>query len=936
MATKAEMEKLLKRVNITIDPNDIIPTIDRKKQEELKKEKTIEEFLLTNAECIDIKKLLTVIVKDLQELLKKYEEKNISKFLEDNTKRELENAIKFAKLYIKPNEKIVFITSDDGEELEITTSKEVIYGEKSQKQAEKYDKISGLIPNIDKETIKRIIDILDQMLNDDYTAKAIVFSMIYNALTKQGYTHDEIGEICSMAYKLDEKIEEFAEILDVEEFNKSLKWHLEATTIKENIDADKYVLFIIQRINEKLEQQEELKEDEINFLKNIETVLENVEETSKIKLQQGEKYSKKNIEQFLSKLNIETLEYATEEQLKNGEKLLEDTNGYEDYLKKEQLMELARIEGNLIFLAKNKKINNSNVLNIINKTEVSENTLVELCVNGNISVEQLEKYAEEKGFKIETVKRKIREKTFNNLNEIDIEDKNTWKLLSDEEKIQVIASIKEDESIKSIKEIEELYSSEKIAELYKEIYIEGNNERKSIYEGLIKIHNILGNKSSEEIINLLEEEFSNEMLLNLYVDGLLNAETLESYGGEELIEKAFEEGKLHSEDKIKIILKSTIKLTEEQVINYYQNGEITSGDIKDLYLQNKINLETLKKLNAILPEDEKIEAFINKEELLNLYKESRDRKKQEKQELYQRYRLLYQALKDEKLGEEILKNNKQFKEEDIVQLYKDNILDFKALIAFGGDKLANKMAIKGLLNPNDAKEFFRRQEGKDRIKEILKSPGMDDIEKMILIYSTYEDDKDMRDELVKYLSAQATDLKGEKNKRENKNSKKGKTAEIKTNTDPYERWKFFSALDKNYTKKYVDGYVIVNLSNTQKTIIEKMYKTYKGQIEPSYGVATFIIDTDEYLKIEEEVITENGFDISILRKTIKDNPNIASKITHHAPVRDNEGNERTSWGKRILKRIGGENLEQIYTEKELEEIEVCMQAVESSREEMEH
>jgi len=426
------------------------------------------------------------------------------------------------------------------------------------------------------------------------------------------------------------------------------------------------------------------------------------------------------------------------------------------------------------------------------------------------------------------------------------------------------------------------------------------------------------------------------MLLNLYKDTLINVETLENYGGEGLLQKAIEEGILHQEDKRKILLKSSIRFTEEQAIEFYKNKEIKSEDLKDMYLQDKINLEVLKKLNIILPEDEKVEGFLSKEELLNLYKQSRYRKEPEKQALYKRYRLLYQAFKEEKLGKEILKSNKQFREEDIVQLYKDNVLTFEVILAYGGDKLANKMAIQGLLNPSDAKEFFRRQEGKDKIKEILKNPGMSDIEKMILIYSTYEDDKDMRDELVKYLSAEASEFSREREKRETKNHKKSKTAEIKTNTDPYERWKFFSALDKNYTKKYVDGYVIVNLNNTQKTIIEKMYKTYKGQIVPSYGVATFVIDTDEYLKIEDEIITENGMNIAVLRKLIKENPETASKITHHAPVKDKQGNEKTSWGKRILQRIGGEDLEQIYTEEELSEIEICMKAVEASREELEH
>jgi len=391
MATISDIKTLLKKINLTIDSRQAVAALDRTKLDEVKVENRIENFLLTNAEYIDMRKLVTIIVKDLRLLLEEYKKADVSRLLEETIKQDLEEAIKFAKLYVKPDEKVLFIDSDIDEEFSITSCQEVIYGKKSLKDGKKYDRIAYLIPKEDQESIKRSINVLEQCFNDGYIARIIIFSAINNALIRQGYSLETINEICSTIKTIDEGMNEFLEILDVDEFNESLKWHLDADVIKENIDTDKYILFKIQRINEKLENQEEINEDEIIFLQIIDILIQDFEKNARIKIGQGEKYGIKQVEQFLSKLDVETLEYVTEEQLKSGEKLLQDTKGYEEYLKKEKLIELAEIEGNLLFLAKNNKLNNSTIFSILYKTEVSEDTLVELCVNGNISIEQLEK-----------------------------------------------------------------------------------------------------------------------------------------------------------------------------------------------------------------------------------------------------------------------------------------------------------------------------------------------------------------------------------------------------------------------------------------------------------------------------------------------------------------------------------------------------------------
>ena len=123
MATVREIQNLLKRVNITIDKEDVMDTIiTLEDTNDFYKEGEIEEFLLNNAQYINFKKLLVIIVKRRQELTNIYKQQKISPLLEKESEHELEKAIKFAKLYIKPGEFIkVNMVIDEKEKLVIDT-----------------------------------------------------------------------------------------------------------------------------------------------------------------------------------------------------------------------------------------------------------------------------------------------------------------------------------------------------------------------------------------------------------------------------------------------------------------------------------------------------------------------------------------------------------------------------------------------------------------------------------------------------------------------------------------------------------------------------------------------------------------------------------------------------------------------------------------------
>ena len=89
MATVREIQNLLKRVNITIDKEDIMDTIiTLEDTNDFYKEGEIEEFLLNNAQYINFKKLLVIIIKRRQELTNMYKQQKISPLLEKESEHE--------------------------------------------------------------------------------------------------------------------------------------------------------------------------------------------------------------------------------------------------------------------------------------------------------------------------------------------------------------------------------------------------------------------------------------------------------------------------------------------------------------------------------------------------------------------------------------------------------------------------------------------------------------------------------------------------------------------------------------------------------------------------------------------------------------------------------------------------------------------------------
>ena len=862
MATIREIQTLLNKVNITIDKNDVKDSIGTLEiGEKLEDAIRVEEFLLKNAKYVNFKKLLIIVIKRLRELYAGYKEKNISKLLEENSKNELDKAIKLAKSYIKPTENIMTTAWDYSKkpaEYSLLNSRVVVYEQKIEKNKE-YEKIKDILPDIDAV---QAINILPSVINDINIARSIFHIQLRRVLQEENYTDEEQEEFSKrLAYTdTDDELKQIFTEVNEEHFAKYIKETLDK--ISPYIDAKKFIFYHAFQIKLDLEHGIKLDDKSINFLNHLEELSKDLKKNEGIKFTQGY-YGKEDIDKFLLRWDKEKSKYCTDEQLYSGKKLLRDMDRYEDYCTKDELRKLTKVEGNLVYLAQNKKLSNSTIYNIAMNNQMSENTLIELYICGALDLRKVEKCASKNGINIDDIKDKIKKEQLESNEELDLNNDDTWELLNEDEKLQMVADFVDSKNDEMLEErIKEVYDIKKIANLYKKIYInkdkEDNQEQdKKEYQNLIKLHNVLGLENNDDIITLLEDELSNEMLVNLYNDNVISLDVLESYGEVELVIEVYNQGKINEKDLRETIIRYPIPLEEQKVCEWYDNGILQIKDIVELYVNDRINLDLVKRINGNLPENGKMDIYLPEEELAELYQNAK--KDENSISKYKRFRLLYQTFKKEKIDKRILENLDNITENDLVQLYKDNLLTLETILEEGGDELVKHLVEKGELKPSDAKIYYKS--GNNNIEEILKNPDMDDTEKMILIYSTYDDNKEQREYLVNYLQTHVTDVKGEAStQRDNINSENNVDTK-KTVTDPFERWRLFTLLDPNYTKKYVDGYLIVNLNNSQKTIVEKMYQKRNGNVVSAYGTATFILDTEEYEKIEDELVDGKRFKV---------------------------------------------------------------------------
>lgn len=258
MATANEIQNLLNKVEITIDEDDIKDAIGvLHNGESFEKGKNIEETLIKNAELINLKKLLVIIIKRRQELVYKYKTQKISNLIEKKNEDQLKKAIKFAKSYIKPEEFVKVETWDYtlGRE-EIIDSKTVIYGQEIEKKNKLYEKVKDILPDIG---VDRFLELLKNVLEDEKMAEQQFKKEMNDYMEKEGMGQEEINTFLEKLNKAksDEEIEEIFQALNKEKFNKRMKLLFERWG--PYINAEKCILFYGCCISYDLEKRKKIR-----------------------------------------------------------------------------------------------------------------------------------------------------------------------------------------------------------------------------------------------------------------------------------------------------------------------------------------------------------------------------------------------------------------------------------------------------------------------------------------------------------------------------------------------------------------------------------------------------------------------------------------------------------------------------------------------------
>ena len=257
MATVREIQNLLKKINITIDKDDVMDTIiSLENTNDFHKEGEIKEFLLKNAQYIDFKKLLVIIVKRRQELTNMYKQQKISPLLERESEQELEKAIKFAKSYIKPEEfiKVQAIDYEDRNNpiSRILDSKTIVYDQRLEKKNELYEKIKDKLPDLE---FPKFLELLNIILEDEKLGNKQFLEQTDKFIRDEGVKNEERKKFWEQLPKAKstEEMQKISQIIDQEKFNKYMKSQLENLGVY--INAEKCLLYYACYVGTKLEKR---------------------------------------------------------------------------------------------------------------------------------------------------------------------------------------------------------------------------------------------------------------------------------------------------------------------------------------------------------------------------------------------------------------------------------------------------------------------------------------------------------------------------------------------------------------------------------------------------------------------------------------------------------------------------------------------------------
>ena len=230
----------------------------------------------------------------------------------------------------------------------------------------------------------------------------------------------------------------------------------------------------------------------------------------------------------------------------------------------------------------------------------------------------------------------------------------------------------------------------------------------------INNYKMVQNKAKNKMLSNKERE-NNRKIQDLYVQSNLLGERRNEH-----IETILE--KLNSQEDIEYLLKNSI-INEEDIIKYTLKKVINRDVFMQMYLSEKIHLETIKSIVQDNQKDFYIKEIIDEDELMKKIIVNKKAKNQKKDTEIRKLALLYKTLlvdKTEKEKEELANEfvmNLEIKleekkmpinSEDRIYLYEIGIIPIDTVIYWGDNNEIIKLLNKGIINFKDIKQLYKK------------------------------------------------------------------------------------------------------------------------------------------------------------------------------------------------------------------------------------
>ncbi len=457
-----------------------------------------------------------------------------------------------------------------------------------------------------------------------------------------------------------------------------------------------------------------------------------------------------------------------------------------------------------------------------------------------------------------------------------------------------------------IEKIESLFGRDKIKELFNisklvSNFIEindGNKDALKEYELQRKLYNyydyINDSKMENNLLNELELlAFEPEVLEKLYVDGLISIKTVSEFD-KNIVTEIYEKDLIRSEDKKYCVQSLDIENKVGDLIKLNQDGILSNKEVFDLYMSGKITLNDIKGYSEGID----ISNIFNESEFVNYTKRFAMIKKKEIRDQFIKYSKAYLQIVGvgDKESDTVISSDLQAKlfkalgennarEEDIIELYKMGLLEFKNLDAnYIKDSLLIKLIKEGSLKSEDEEYLFRdtKETGTKyrRLENIL--PELNNSQRINLLASVYKTKEGETDqiaemrsnELLKYLDDAISEKDEKINNRKSKTNKNSEGNAINSiyygnNNTTRARistlgnlFSLFKEIKPNYEHMIASGTYIVNLGDN--VVVEEVYKTSSNSIENKSGEHALYILSE---KIKEQLTAKS--DISLYEAVLK-------------------------------------------------------------------